>query len=197
MTKPYIVRDQFFKKAKQEGLRARSAYKLEEIQKKYRLVRPGHVVTDLGAAPGSWTQMLSRWVEAGRVVAIDLQEIQPIAPNVEVHQADMMDVVKIREIVGRPVDGVVADLSPKTTGMHDVDAYRSAELNESVLDFCETHLKKNGYLVTKIFHGEEFADVLKRTKSLFKRVNVFKPDATRDRSRETYIIGQIFKGPRL
>lgn len=193
MTKPYIVHDKFFRKAQEQGLRARSAFKLDELQDKFALVRPGQRVADLGAAPGSWAQRLSKWVgPRGRVIALDIQVIPPIADNVEIHQADIRDDVPTATLVREPLDGVLADVAPSTTGRHDADAYHSAELNHAVLDFCERHLKKGGYVITKIFHGEGFDDVLFRVKKQFKRVKVHKPAACRDRSRETYIVGMEF-----
>ena len=194
MSKPYRVQDKYFNRAKERGLRARSAFKLEEIQKKFKLVKSGDVIADLGAAPGSWSQVLSRWVGQGKVFALDLQEIDPIAANVEVHQVDITDEIKVAAVGAGQVDGVVADLAPKTTGQHDVDAYHSAELNHAVLDFCEKHLKRSGYLITKIFQGEDFQQVVKRAKGKFKIVKCFKPDSCRDLSRETYIVGQGFLG---
>lgn len=194
MTKPYIVRDKFFLKAQQQGLRARSVFKLDEIEQKFKLIKPGHHVVDLGAAPGSWSQRLAQWVgPSGEVTALDLQEIEPIADNVIIYQMDITDEVLMDTLFPSPVDGVVADLAPKTTGRHDADAYHSAELNHAVLNFCEHRLKKGGYVVTKIFHGQEFDEVVARAKRLFSRVKVYKPVACRDRSRETYIVGVGFK----
>lgn len=190
----FIVQDPYFQKAKARGLRARSAFKLEEIQEKFHVVKPGHVVADLGAAPGSFSQVLSKWVgNVGRVVAVDLTLIEPIGPNVEIHQADITNARMVGKIFGYKVDGVVADLAPKTSGIHDADAYHSAELNHAVLDFCERFLKPGGYVVTKIFQGEEFAEVVARAKRLFKNVKCFKPAACRDSSRETYIVGVGFR----
>lgn len=195
-----MVQDPYFQKAKAMGLRARSAFKLDEIQEKFHVVKPGHVVADLGAAPGSFAQVLSKWVGAkGRVVAVDLTLIDPLAANVEIHQADITDVEMMGKIFAgaqlTKVDGVVADLAPKTSGIHDADAYHSAELNHAVLDFCERFLKPGGYVVTKIFQGEEFAEVVARAKRLFKNVKCFKPAACRDSSRETYIVGAGFNPP--
>ncbi len=201
MSKPYRVQDKYFKRAKERGWRARSAFKLEEIQKKFRVVRSGDTVADLGAAPGSWSQALCKWAAPGKIYALDLQEIDPIAPNVEIHQVDITDEAALARIWGtdekagaRKLNGVVADLAPKTTGQHDVDAYHSAELNHAVLNFCEKHLKKKGYLITKIFQGEDFQQVVKRAKGKFKNVKCFKPESCRDRSREIYIVGQHFLG---
>jgi 23S rRNA (uridine2552-2'-O)-methyltransferase len=196
MTKPYIVKDTYFQKAKEEDLRARSAFKLDEIQQKFKLVKPGQTRADLGAAPGSWSQRLSQWVKSGKVIAMDLQAMEPIASNVELHQGDMFDPLFLNKIFIQKVEGVVADLAPKTTGIPDADAFHSAELNEAVLDFCEAHLKPGGYVITKIFQGEEFAQVVGRAKKLFRSVHCFKPKACRDRSRETYIVGTDFKGRR-
>ncbi|MBT5015871.1 RlmE family RNA methyltransferase [Candidatus Peregrinibacteria bacterium] len=194
MPKQYRTQDKYFKRAKERGLRARSAFKLEEIQKKFRLVRDRDMVADLGAAPGSWSQVLSKWVGPGKIFALDLQAIEEIAPNVLIYQVDITDEAAVAAVGAGQVDGVVADLAPKTTGQHDVDAYHSAELNHAVLNFCEKHLKKRGYVITKIFQGEDFQQVVKRAKKKFKRVKCFKPESCRDRSRETYIVGQGFLG---
>lgn len=214
----FTPQDKYFQKAKALGLRARSAFKLEEIQEKFRLVKAGHAVADLGAAPGSFAQMLSKWVgPKGNVVAVDLTLIEPIAHNVEIHQANITDYAlmeKIFEGIGEGsgqragsrkegaktprkeslLDGVVADLAPKTSGIHDADAYHSAELNHAVLNFCEHFLKSGGYCVTKIFQGEEFSEVVARAKKLFKTAKCFKPQACRDSSREMYIVGTGFRG---
>ncbi len=206
----FIPQDPYFQKAKARGLRARSAFKLEEIQAKFHLVKRGDTVADLGAAPGSWAQLLSKWVGAkvtgGRVIAVDLSPIEPIASNVEIHRADITDATAMKKIFyvsgkqgdgtrlpERRLDGIVADLAPKTSGIHDADSYHSAELNHAVLDFCEHFLKRGGYCVTKIFQGEEFAEVVARAKRLFKMVKCFKPLACRDSSREIYIVGVGFR----
>lgn len=194
MPKPYRVQDKYFKRAKEHGFRARSAFKLEEIQKKFQLIKAGNYVADLGAAPGSWSQVLSKWVGPGKVFALDIQVMEEIAPNVAIHQIDILDEAAVAAAGAGQVDGVVADLAPNTTGQHDADAYHSAELNHAVLNFCEKHLKKGGYLATKIFQGEDFQQVVKRAKTKFKQVKCFKPEACRDRSRETYIVGQGFLG---
>lgn len=176
-------------------MRARSAFKLDEIQQKFCLVKPGQRVADLGAAPGSWSQRLREWVGLeGRVFALDQQVIKPLGDNVDIHQLDITNHLLIESLSIASVDGVLADLAPSTTGIHDADAYHSAELNHAVLDFCQDHLKPGGYVVTKIFQGEGFREVLERAKKLFSKVKCFKPAASRDRSRETYIVGLGFRG---
>lgn len=194
MPRPYEIQDKYFKRAKEHGLRARSAFKLEGVQKKFHLIKSGDYVADLGAAPGSWSQVLSKWVGPGKVFALDILPMEEIAPNVKIYQIDILDKEAVAAAGAGQVDGVVADLAPKTTGQHDADAYHSAELNQAVLNFCEKHLKKGGYLITKIFQGEDFQQVVKRAKSMFRQVKCFKPEACRDRSRETYIVGQGFLG---
>ena len=113
-----------------------------------------------------------------------------------IYQADITDKDLMETLFFEPVNGVVADLAPKTTGIHDADSYHSAELNHAVLDFCESYLEKGGYVITKIFQGEGFEEVMARAKKLFKQVKCFKPKACRDRSRETYVVGVEFMSPR-
>lgn len=201
MTKPFVVRDHYFHKAKRSNLRARSAFKLDEIQKKFNLIGSGHTIADLGAAPGSWSQRLSQWVGIeGRVIAFDLQSIDFIANNVMICAGDIIDLDFLNKIFDQiglskhSLNGVTADLAPKTTGVSDADAYHSVELNHAALNFCNHWLKPNGYLISKIFEGAEFSEVLMRAKKIFKQVNCFKPQACRDRSRETYIVGRGFRG---
>lgn len=194
MPKAYQVQDKYFHRAKERNLRARSAFKLDDIQKKFRLVKKGQVLADLGAAPGSWSQVVSNWIgRGGKIFALDLQEIDPIADNVALFKVDITDEVALEKCGIRKVDGVLADLAPKTTGQHDIDAYHSAELNQAVLNFAQNHLKNKGYVITKIFQGEEFQEVVARAKKMFKQVKCFKPPACRDRSRETYIVCMGFK----
>ena len=195
MTKPYKIKDPYFRRAKELGYRARSVFKLDEIQQRFKLIQPRDVVVDLGACPGSWSERVAQLVgESGQVVAFDLQEIDPIGDNVVIYKADITDHDLMEALLYEPVDGVVADLAPKTTGIADADAYHSAELNHAVLDICERHLKKRGYLITKIFQGEDFQQVFARAKKMFRDVRAFKPKACRDRSRETYIVGMGFRG---
>ena len=181
MTKPYIVKDIYFQKAKEEDLRKRA----EEEG-----LRPDASFGKARLIDLLFKKLVrSSLVEPCFLIAMDLQAMEAIAANVELHQGDMFDPAFLNKIFIQKVEGVVADLAPKTTGIPDADAFHSAELNETVLDFCGDHLKPGGYVITKIFHGAEFDEVVARAKTLFSKVKCAKPAACRDRSRETYIVG--------
>lgn len=195
MPRPYQVQDKYFALAKQKGYRARSAFKLIEIEEKFHLFRLGDNILDLGAAPGSFMQVMSAWVgPRGRVLGIDLQEMMPFRENnLKAVQGDIFDKAGVLAALStqemEKVDGVTSDLAPKTSGIKDVDTGLSAELTNQALHLATCVLRIGGFFVGKIFEGSDFQRVLKHTKSSFQRVHVFKPDACRDRSYETYIIG--------
>jgi 23S rRNA (uridine2552-2'-O)-methyltransferase len=195
MTKPYDVQDKYFQQAKTEGYRARSAFKLKEIQAKFKLIRKGNVVVDLGAAPGSFMQVILELIGAkGHVFGVDLQSIEPFdVPNAHSLKADIFNkdqvLEKLKEAGFAKIDVLTSDLAPKTTGIKDVDQARSAELTDQAL-YLSTHLlKPGGHFVGKVFEGGDFQWLLRRVKRKFKKVKVFKPSACRDRSFETYIVG--------
>jgi len=183
MPKPYNPQDHYFQKAKTAGYRARSAFKLLEIQEKFNILRKGRKALDLGAAPGSWLQVLVSLVGEGNVVGVDLQEIKPVK-GAEIIQADINDWQ-----AEKLFDVITADLAPNTMGIADVDQWRSVELNQRVLEIAKTNLKHGGVLVSKIFVGADFQPFLARFKQHFQKTRVFKPSACRDRSHESYLIG--------
>jgi len=198
--KPYTPNDKYFYKAKKQGLRARSAFKLEEIQERYNFVKPNQKVLDLGAAPGSFLQHLSNFVgEKGLVIGVDLQEIKPFKnPNIHTFVADIyqpddfkphFEKLKITKF-----NIITADLAPKTTGIKDIDQYRSVELNDQVLKIIKQYLKPGGILLTKIFTGEDFDQFFRFFKRFFKKSTVLKPKACRERSKEVYLLGRGFHG---
>jgi 23S rRNA (uridine2552-2'-O)-methyltransferase len=196
MPKAYTPNDKYFYKAKEAGFRARSVFKLEEIQSRFKLVKKGDKILDLGAAPGSFLQSLSPLVgEQGVVIGIDLQPIASLKlKNVltfigDIHKTAGWDQYLIKLHINK-FDVITADVAPKTTGIKDVDHYHSVELNEQVLAIAKQFLKPGGSLVTKIFTGEDFDQFVKQMKEFFGKVNCYKPKATRDRSREIYIIAQ-------
>ena len=187
------VNDPFVQRAKSEGWRARAAYKLMEIDDKDKLIRPGMIVVDLGAAPGSWSQVANKRVgEVGRVFALDLLPMEPI-PGVEFMQGDFHDeefVERFEEILGgRQVDLVMSDIAPNISGIPSSDQARSIYLDELALDFARKHLAVGGRFLVKVFQGEGFDAFRKQIEVDFKSVLVRKPQASRGRSSEVYLLG--------
>lgn len=194
MPKAYHVKDHYFQKAKEDGYRARSAYKLMEIQRKFSLVQVGDKVLDLGAAPGSFLQVLAKWVgPKGKVWGLDLQTIEAI-PGVKTAQVDIFDVENLTEVLEEDRFNVVtSDLAPATSGIKDVDQVRSVELSLQALRVAQAYLVPGGRMIVKIFQGEDFSGFLKEFRARFNKVKCFKPLASRDRSRETYVMGWGFR----
>ena len=191
----YDPRDRFFEKAKREGLRARSAYKLDEIQRRFRILRPGARVLDLGAAPGGWCQIAAREVgPRGFVLGVDLERIPPLRAPVVTWVADafaseLLD--KLRSEGTTRFDIVLSDLAPRTTGVRGTDEARSIALAERALELAIQVLKPSGSLVVKLFMGGEFESFLKRFKEWFGQVKVVRPEASVARgSKEVYLVGQ-------
>jgi len=196
MTKPFDPQDKFFQKAKQQKKRARSYFKLEELDKRYRFMRHGDVVLDIGAAPGSFSQYaIERIGRKGRVIGIDLQAIDPLGTQFESLQGDIYETATkdtVETMLQGPVDGIISDLAPKTSGIKDLDHAESIELSFEVLRWMDRFAKKGAYCVIKIFHGEDFDFFLRQAKRRFEKVKPFKPAASRDRSKETYLICMNF-----
>ena len=180
------VTDHYVRKAREQGYRSRSAFKLLEIDDKEKLLRPGATVVDLGAAPGGWSQVAAARVKpGGRVIAIDLLKIAPIT-GVEMMQGDF----RAAKLEGVRADIVLADLAPNLSGVANVDQARGAELAFAAIDFCRKMLKPDGVFVVKTFHGEAFGEVLARLKREFGKVMVRKPSASRGESSETYVVAR-------
>ncbi len=180
------VTDPYVRKAREQGYRSRSAFKLLEIDEKEKLLRPGATVVDLGAAPGGWSQVAAARVKpGGRVIAIDLLKIAPIT-GVEMMQEDF----RAATLAGVRADIVLSDLAPNLSGVANVDQARAAELAFAAIDFCRRTLKPDGVFVVKTFHGEAFDEVLARLKREFGKVMVRKPSASRGESSETYVVAR-------
>lgn len=187
------VSDEFVKRAQRDGYRARSAYKLLEIDDKDHLIKPGMTVVDLGAAPGSWSQVaLQRMKNNGRVIALDLLEMQPIA-GVEFIQGDFRDEPVLQQLenllAGKPIDLVIADMAPNISGISIVDQSRAAHLTELALEFSIEWLKPGGHFLVKVFAGSGFDEIVKNMRANFEKVATRKPKASRDRSSEVYLLG--------
>ena len=190
-------KETYFKKAKQEGYRARSAYKLLQIQEKFHIIRRGNIVVDLGAAPGSWSQVTTKLVgDKGRVIALDLQEIEPI-PGVTILQGDMTDPevqAQVIELAGGRAHVVLSDAAPSTTGVKLRDHVLSMELGHAALAVAKNLLIPGGKMVVKVFEGEDFPALLHEVKMAFQPVKVHTPPATRNESWESFVVARGFKG---
>ncbi len=187
------INDEFVKRAQKEGYRARAAYKLTEIDDKDKLIKPGMTIVDLGATPGSWSQVVTQRLKGqGRIIALDILEMEPIK-GVEFIQGDFReeDVLKQLEnsLNGKHVDLVIADMAPNITGITIVDQAGAAYLTELALEFSKEWLKPNGNFLVKVFIGEGFDEILKNMRLLFDKVVTRKPKASRGRSNEVYLLG--------
>jgi 23S rRNA (uridine2552-2'-O)-methyltransferase len=189
--------DPYARRARQEGWRSRAVFKLEEIDRRERLLRPGMVVVDLGAAPGGWSQYAARAVgEAGRVLALDLLPVDAMA-GVERIRGDFEDesILKalMSKIGGRQVDVVMSDMAPNASGLRSVDQPRAMGLAELALELARAVLKPGGSFVCKLFHGEGFDAFVREARQHFARVTVRKPAASRAGSRETYLVARTYR----
>jgi 23S rRNA (uridine2552-2'-O)-methyltransferase len=206
------INDPYVKMAQREGYRARAAYKLKEIDEQDKLIRPGQVVVDLGAAPGSWSQYVRNKLAQGKnrdtqreggvdgtIIALDLLPMEPIA-DVHFIQGDFREdsvLAQLEEVVGeRDVDLVISDMAPNLSGVAVADAARIEHVCDLALEFSQNHLKPDGALLVKCFHGSGYSQIVEKFKHQFKTVAARKPKASRDKSSETFILGRHLKRPR-
>ena len=185
-------KDEYVQRAQREGWRSRAVYKLEELDQKYHLFRPGMTVVDLGAAPGGWSQYAMKALgERGRVIALDILDIDVIA-GVDFLQGDFREesvLNRFMEMVGNePVDLVMSDMAPNISGVEAVDVPRAMYLVELAVDFADQMLAEGGTFLAKVFQGEGFDELVKRMRGQYDRVVVRKPRASRPRSREVYLL---------
>lgn len=195
----YERKDAFYRKAKAEGQRSRAVYKLDELQKRFRLMKHGDAVVDVGAWPGAWSEYAAEKVgPKGIVVGFDLVEVEPLpAQNVVLLQGDVTrpeDQERIREALGRPADCVLSDASPKLSGIRDADVARVHALAEQILDFAGTILKPGGNFAIKLFTQATAHELIARCKQGFRKVKITRPEATRKGSSEHYLVAIGFKG---
>jgi 23S rRNA (uridine2552-2'-O)-methyltransferase len=184
------VTDAYVRKAREQGYRSRAAFKLLEIDAKEKLLKPGAIVVDLGAAPGGWSQVAAKKVQpGGRVIAVDLLPIVPIS-GVTVLKADLREEAVVQALKGARADVVLSDASPNLTGIPNVDQKRGLDLAFAAVEFCVKALKPEGAFVVKTFHGEAFDDLVARLKEEFGKVKVIKPTASRGESAETYVVAR-------
>lgn len=200
------VTDPYVRQAQKDGFRARAAYKLKEIDETFRLVHPGQVVVDLGAAPGAWSQYLRRCFAPknagaggaavgelkGAIIALDLLDFEPIE-GVTFIQGDFREASVLQQLeqvlAGHEVDLVVSDMAPNLSGIASADAARIEHLVELAVDFAARHLTREGALVAKVFHGGGYDPLVSLFRETFRTVKPFKPKASRDKSSETFLVG--------
>jgi 23S rRNA (uridine2552-2'-O)-methyltransferase len=192
--RPYQPKDRFFKQAKAEGLRARSAFKIDEIARRFRIFQKGQTVLDLGAAPGGFLQILLEEVgPKGRVIGVDLAPIRPLnRPNVKTAVADVLDPgfdALLTSLHDGPFDVVVSDLAPKTTGIKATDEARSIALAGKALEVSVTRGRPGGHFVAKLFMGRDFEAFRADVRNAYAEVKVVRPEATRGGSMEIYLVG--------
>jgi 23S rRNA (uridine2552-2'-O)-methyltransferase len=188
-------RDIYVRKSQVDGYRARSAYKLIEIDEKFKILKNGLSVIDLGASPGSWSQYITRTVKSGRLVSVDLKNMEQIENTIQI-KGDFTEENIQKEIKGffkSKVDVVVSDMAVNTTGIKDIDAIYTGELTMEAMYFSKEMLVKEGQFVSKIFLGSSFNEIISLGKKIFKEVKVFKPKSSRKESKESFIICKILR----
>lgn len=190
--------DPFVKKAQQQGYRSRAAFKLLEIQNKDRLIKPDETVIDLGAAPGGWAQVASQYVgNKGKVYALDILPMDSLA-GVEIIQGDFTEQIILDQLlnaIGSAKAGLVlSDMAPNISGIKAVDQPKAMYLVELAVDLAQNVLSNNGDLLIKVFHGEGFEEILQQLRGIFNKVIIRKPQASRSRSKEVYILARGYKG---
>jgi 23S rRNA (uridine2552-2'-O)-methyltransferase len=190
----YNPRDHYFKKAKEQNFAARSVFKLEEIDQKFKILKPKQMVLDLGASPGSWSQYCSQKIGAdGRILGVDLKVVTAQLKNAVFIQADLrsLDLEKtfIDEGFHPPFDLVLSDMAPNTTGIRMTDQARSFDLCDLALNISRQFLKKNGHFVCKLFHSDEFTTLRNQIQNEFQQFHAVKPDSTRKISKEIFLVG--------
>lgn len=190
----YNPQDHYFKKAKQNNFAARSVFKLEEIDQKFKLLKPGQMILDLGASPGSWSQYSSQKIgTGGRILGVDLKPVNVKLANAVFIQADLRDLnlesIFLEHGFAPPFDLVISDMAPNTTGIRMTDQARSFELCQLALDISRQFLRKDGHFICKLFHSDDFTTLRDQIKNEFQQFHAVKPDSTRKISKEIFLVG--------
>ncbi len=193
ISKNWIIkqkRDIYVRQSKIEGYRSRAVYKLKEINDKFKILKNGSSIVDLGAAPGSWSQFISRKFKNSKIVSVDLKEIEPIQNTFQI-KGDFTDILyqkKVIEYFNYKIDAVISDMAVNTTGNKKLDSLVTGELCLEAFNFACNILKKNGTFISKLFMGSSFNEIVATTKKKFKEVHIFKPPSSRKDSKECFII---------
>ena len=183
-------RDLFVRQSKVDGYRARSAYKLIEINEKFKIFKGGMTVVDIGAAPGSWSQYVSKIVKNGKIISVDLKEMEKIESSFQI-KGDFTDPntqKKIKESLKKDADVIMSDMAVNTTGIKDIDSIQTGELCIEAMNFSKEIISPNGFFISKIFMGSSFNEIVAVGKKIFKELKVFKPQSSRKDSKESFII---------
>ncbi len=183
-------RDIYVRQSKVDGYRARSAYKLIEINEKFKIFKGGMTVVDIGAAPGSWSQYVSKIVKNGKVISVDLKDMENIENSVQI-KGDFTDLSiqkKIKDYLKKDADVIMSDMAVNTTGIKDIDAIQTGELCIEAMNFSKEIISPNGFFISKIFMGRSFNEIVAAGKKIFKEQKVFKPQSSRKDSKESFII---------
>ena len=183
-------RDTYVRQSKVDGYRARSAYKLKEIDEKFRIFKGGMSVVDIGAAPGSWSQYVAKVVKSGKIISIDLKEMENIENTLQI-QGDFTSVDtqdQIKEYLKKKPDVVMSDMAVNTTGIKNIDSIQTGELCKEAMVFSKDVISEKGFFISKIFMGSTFNEIVALGKKIFKEVKVFKPKSSRKDSKESFII---------
>ena len=183
-------RDTYVRQSKIDGYRARSAYKLKEIDEKFRIFKGGMSVVDIGAAPGSWSQYVSKVVKSGKIISIDLKEMKNIENTLQIQGdftlVDTQD--QIKDYLKKKPDVVMSDMAVNTTGIKNIDSIQTGELCKEAMVFSKDVISEKGFFISKIFMGSTFNEIVALGKKIFKEVKVFKPKSSRKDSKESFII---------
>jgi len=188
-------RDQFFKRSKTLGYRSRASFKLLELNKKYKFIKKNSNLLDLGSYPGGWSQVANQIIKAGRIMSVDIKKMEPIN-NVKFLVGDILEdqtKIMIKNYFSSGLDVIISDMAADTTGNKSLDSIRTNQLCADIIHFSKETLKPKGVLVSKLFMGEDFIEVKNLAKSVFKKVNFFKPESSRKESKETYLHCEIIK----
>tara|TARA_B100000963_G_scaffold360059_1_gene389564 strand:+ start:1463 stop:2089 length:627 start_codon:yes stop_codon:yes gene_type:complete len=188
-------RDQFFKKSKTLGYRSRASFKLIELNDKFKFLKKNTTLLDLGSSPGGWSQVVAKKITSGKILSIDIKDMEPIK-NVKFIKRDIFeDSTKeiIKSFFNNKLDVIISDMAADTTGNKSLDSIRTNQLCSEVLDLSSKILKPKGVFVSKLFMGDDFLEVKYLAKSLFEKVSFFKPDSSRNESKETYLHCKVLK----
>jgi len=188
-------RDQFFKKSKFLGYRSRASFKLIELNNKFKFIKGNTNLLDLGSCPGSWSQVASKIITTGKIMSVDIKDMEPLK-NVKFLKGDISEQETKSAVIHyfkSNLDVIISDMAADTTGNKSLDSIRTNQLCADTINFSKETLKPKGVLVSKLFMGEDFIEVKNLAKSVFKKVNFFKPESSRKESKETYLHCEIIK----